>query len=86
MSGQMRLGMLQASTEPEIKKAIKQREKAFLKNQFKAWKKYRLVMHAVRFRWHSAHLPDAAPRVASGQCRVIGKDSVPHPRLDHRIG
>lgn len=38
---QMKYGMLQASVEPYIKSAIKNRDKGFLREQLKAWKKHR---------------------------------------------
>ncbi len=38
---QMKYGMLQASTESYIKRAIKRRDSGFLRSQLKAWKKYR---------------------------------------------
>ncbi len=38
---QMQYGMLQASTEPFIKTAIKRKDKELLRGQLKAWKKYR---------------------------------------------
>lgn len=38
---QMQYGMLQASTEFYIKRAIKQKDKTYLRGQLKAWKKYR---------------------------------------------
>lgn len=38
---QMQYGMLQASTESYIKRAIKERNRGFLKEQLKAWKEYR---------------------------------------------
>jgi signal transduction histidine kinase/HAMP domain-containing protein len=38
---QMKYGMLQASTEPYIKSAIRRGDKAYLRKQLKAWKEYR---------------------------------------------